>query len=70
MALIPPRPAPVPTSGPVYWLRRNLFSGPFNTVLTLVTGAVVAWALYNLATFVFVDASWEQVWRNMKLFGV
>jgi len=67
---IAPRPAPVPTRGPVVWLRKNLFSSPSNTVLTLVTGTVVAFALYNLALFVFVDASWGQVWANMKLFGV
>lgn len=67
---IAPRPAPVPTRGPVVWLRKNLFSSPSNTVLTIVTGTVVAFALYNLALFVFVDASWGQVWANMKLFGV
>ncbi len=68
--VIQPRPAPVPTRGPLVWLRRNLFSSPFNTVLTLVAGVFVAFALYNLALFIFVDASWGQVWANMKLFGV
>lgn len=67
---IEPRPAPVPTKGPVVWLKKNLFSSPFNTVLTIVTGAVVAFSLYNLAWFVFFDASWGQVWANMKLFAV
>lgn len=67
---IEPRPAPVPTRGPVVWLRKNLFSSPFNTLLTVVTGVIVAFSLYNLALFVLVDASWGQVWANMKLFGV
>lgn len=68
--LIEPRPAPVVTRGPGYWLRRNLFSSPANSVLTVVTAVIVAWAVFNFLTFVFVDASWGQVWRNMKLFGV
>jgi len=68
--VIEPRPAPVPTRGPAVWLRRNLFSSPFNSVLTVVTGALVAFSLFNLARFVLVDASWGQAWANMKLFGV
>lgn len=68
--MIPPRPAPVKARGFRYWTRRNLFSSPFNSALTVVAAVVVAWAAYNLLTFVFVDASWGQVWRNMKLFGV
>ncbi len=68
--MIEPRPAPVPTRGPLVWLRRNLFSSPFNAVLTVLTGVVAAFVIYNFALFVFVDASWGQVWANMKLFGV
>lgn len=68
--VIESRPAPVPTRGAMVWLRRNLFSSPLNTLLTVVTGAFVAFAVYNLAAFVFVQASWGQVWANMKLFGV
>lgn len=68
--MIEPRPAPIPTRGPLVWLRRNLFSSPFNAVLTVVTGFVAAFVIYNFALFVFVDASWGQVWANMKLFGV
>ncbi len=70
MQMIPPRPAPTPTSGVGFWFRKNLFNGPFNTALSLVAGAMVVWALYNLGTFIFVEASWGQVWVNMKLFGV
>lgn len=70
MQMIPPRPAPVPTSGPAYWLRKNLFSSPFNTVMTVVVGLILAWATFNLLNFIFIEGSWEQVWRNLKLFGV
>ena len=68
--LIEPRPAPVPTRGAGVWLRRNLFSSPFNTVLTIVAGAFAVIAMVGILRFVFVDASWGQVWANMKLFGV
>src|SRR5690554_4542101 len=70
MQMIPARRAPTPTSGFAYWTKKNLFNGPFNTVMTLVAGAVAAWALFNLGMFIFVEASWAQVWNNMKLFGV
>ncbi len=68
--VIEPRPAPVPTRGVVAWLRKNLFSSPFNTVLTLLAGAFAAFAVYGLLNFIFVEASWGQDWVNMKLFGV
>jgi general L-amino acid transport system permease protein len=68
--VIQPRPAPVATRGIGVWLRKNLFSSPLNSVLTLITGVIVAFAVYNMLVFVFVDGSWAQVWRNMKLFGV
>lgn len=68
--LIPARPAPVKTSGVAHWLRHNLFDGPFNTVMTLVTALILGWAVYSLLTFIFVEASWGLVWKNMKLFGV
>ncbi len=68
--VIESRPPPVPTRGPLVWLKRNLFSSPFNSILTVVTGVVVALSLYGLLTFIFVEASWGQVWVNMKLFGV
>lgn len=67
--VIPPRPAPVSAVGARAWLRRNLFSSPANTVLTVVAAALLAVVVTNLVAFVFFDASWAQVWRNQKLFG-
>ena len=52
------------------WVRRNLFSSAFNSVLTVVMGAVVVWATYRLVVFVFVTAEWEIVQRNLTLFMV
>ncbi len=68
--LIPARPAPVKTSGVAHWLRQNLFAGPFNSILTIFAFVAVGWAAYSLLTFIFVEASWGLVWKNMKLFGV
>jgi len=51
-------PPPSSTSGPVAWLRANLFSSWFNIVLTLVA----VWLLWSivvpLVKFAFIDAVW------------
>jgi general L-amino acid transport system permease protein len=55
---------------PGQWVHENLFSSPFNSVLTIVLGGLLAWAAYRLARFVFVSADWEVVRRNLRLFMV
>ena len=60
----PERPAERRLS-PREWARKNLFSSWFNTLLTLAFGALLAWALFRAAQFVFVDARWEVIERNM-----
>ena len=57
---------PQKSSSPGEWARRNLFSSWFNGVLTVVFGALLAWAAYRLGRFVFVDARWEIVDENLK----
>ncbi|SDX18056.1 amino acid ABC transporter permease [Litoreibacter albidus] len=55
---IPPSPPPVTEAGAVKWVRENLFSGVFNTVLTLVAIYFVA----RFAVFVFpwfYNGVWE-----------
>ena len=44
--MLPPRPPPVHSPGPVRWLRRNLFSGPLNIVLTLL-GLALLWVVVS-----------------------
>jgi general L-amino acid transport system permease protein len=56
---------PVRRVTPGRWVRANLFDGWLNTVLTVVFGAIVAWAAYRIARFVFVDARWEIIDRNI-----
>lgn len=42
--MLPPQPPPGQGLGPLQWLRRNLFSGPLNILLTLI-GIAIIWSL-------------------------
>jgi general L-amino acid transport system permease protein len=64
------RPPPVRTSGVVGWLRINLFSSPFNAIVTIVVGAILLWSGFGLLRWIFFEASWDRVWVNLKLFAV
>lgn len=50
--------APLSVAGPIAWVRNNLFSGPVNTLLTLVCVYIVATTVPDLIRFYFVDAVW------------
>jgi general L-amino acid transport system permease protein len=67
-----PEPERPPTRRltPQEWVRENLFSTWWNGLLTVVFGAALAWALYKIARFVFFDAEWEIVERNLRNFMV
>jgi general L-amino acid transport system permease protein len=58
-----PLPPPVAASGPVAWLRQNLFSSPFNIVLTIVCLGLILWLAPPLVRFLIVDAVWEGATR-------
>jgi general L-amino acid transport system permease protein len=66
-----PLPAPEPEAPPERrlppreWARENLFSSWFSTLLTVAFGLLLGWALFRAAQFVFVDARWEVIERNM-----
>jgi general L-amino acid transport system permease protein len=57
--LLPPAPPPRRTGGPVGWLRTNLFSGPGNTLTTLVILAGLALLLPPVFRFLVTDAVWR-----------
>jgi general L-amino acid transport system permease protein len=64
-------PVPVPEQPtrsltPRAWARENLFSGPVNTAVTILFGLLLAWVAYRAIWFVFVDARWEIVERNIE----
>ena len=54
-------PPPRSETGLVGWLRANLFSSWFNTVLTVVVGAVAGWALWFGLRWLFVDADFTVI---------
>jgi general L-amino acid transport system permease protein len=51
-------PPPNLARGPIAWIRENLFSGPFNTILTLVVLYLLYVAVPPLVKFLFIDAVW------------
>ncbi|MQA85914.1 MAG: ABC transporter permease subunit [Streptosporangiales bacterium] len=52
---------------PGRWLRENLFSTWYNSVLTVLFAALLGLLLYRVGRFVFVDGRWEIIERNLRL---
>ncbi len=60
----PDLPAPMLTSGPLYWMKKNLFSGWFNTLLT-IAGLLLLWQIVPpLVNWMFLDAVFVAADRN------
>ncbi|MBD2257889.1 amino acid ABC transporter permease [Pseudanabaena sp. FACHB-2040] len=55
-------------STPIVWLQKNLFNSWFNSILTLVLGGILAWALFNLVSWAFTEALWEVIPANLPLY--
>ena len=45
--MLPPQEPPIREAGVVKWLRENLFSGPLNSVLTILGLLALYWVLSN-----------------------
>jgi general L-amino acid transport system permease protein len=58
-------PPPSMVHGPLAWMRANLFSGPLNTVLTLLALYIVYVALPPIVRFFFIDAVWTGADRDV-----
>ena len=54
-------PPPRMETGTAGWVRANLFNSRFNSVLTIVAGAVTILALWYGLKWVFLDAEWRVV---------
>ena len=63
-------PPPSTAVGLLAWLRQNLFSGIVSSVITIVLGAAIAWAIIGLAGWAIGEARWSVVTGNLKLFLV
>ena len=44
---------PVTLVGPIGWARTNLFSGPFNTIVSVISILFVAWILSLILPWIF-----------------
>lgn len=55
---------------PGQWVKSNLFNNWYNTLITIVMGAIILWAGYYTLRFVFVTARWEPVEKNLELFMI
>ena len=50
---------------PREWVRENLFGSTLDSILTVIFALFLAWVAYRVGRFVFVDARWEIVERNI-----
>jgi general L-amino acid transport system permease protein len=55
--------------GPVQWLRKNLFSTWFNTLLTLASLALIIVAVRGIVNWIVYVADWAPVTHSLKLFA-
>ncbi|MBB5754875.1 amino acid ABC transporter permease [Prosthecomicrobium pneumaticum] len=66
-AMAPAQPAPRSTVGVAGWLRTNLFSSLWNTVLTLLAIALIVSIVVPTVRFTLVDAVWSGEGREACL---
>lgn len=68
---VPPSEAPPRTEiGVLGWLRHNLFSSVWNTILTLIAGWLTFALLRIAIQFIFLQADWTVVTHNLVLFAI
>lgn len=64
------RRPPVRETGLLKWLRENLFNSPVDTVITIVTFAVVGYFLYGFLNWALFEAQWEVVFLNLRFLNL
>jgi len=63
-------PPPIAQVGAIAWVRKNLFSNWFNTLLTLVLGLVLGRTLIGFLTWATTTAKWQLIPANLSLFFI
>ncbi len=58
-------PAP---PGPITWIRKNLFSNWFNSLLTLISAAILYFFVIELVRWLFITADWRPVTTSPLLY--
>lgn len=66
----PSQKPPASETGAIGWLRANLFNNLFNSILTLLSLAILYFFLRNFLAWVLFDAFWQPIWVNRKLLAV
>ena len=61
---------PKSTIGVLPWIKENLFSTWYNTLLTLIALGLLYFLLKGILTWAFTDAKWEVIPANLQLFAV
>jgi len=68
--VIEARRPPVAATGALAWMRRNLFGSVLSSVATVVLLVAIVYVVWSLLSWIFLTASWQQLWNNLKLFAV
>lgn len=69
--VLEPLPSPEPEGPPGRrltpreWMRQNLFGSVLDSILTVAFALLLAWIAYRVGKFVFADARWEIIERNI-----
>jgi general L-amino acid transport system permease protein len=63
-------PPPIAQVGAIAWVRKNLFSNWFNTLLTVVLGLVLGRTLIGFLTWATTQAKWQLIPANLSLFFI
>jgi general L-amino acid transport system permease protein len=63
-------PPPIAEVGAIAWVRKNLFSNWFNTLLTIVLGLILGRTLIGFFTWATTQAKWQLIPANLSLFFV
>lgn len=66
----PTSPPPVAQVGPVAWLRKNLFNGWFNSLLTIVLVLILGRSLIGFLQWATAIAQWQVIPANLPLYFV
>ena len=56
---IPPSPPPPATTGPMGWIKENLFSGFVNSILTILAFGLILWLVPGVIQWAFIDGVWN-----------
>ena len=61
-------PPPSTAVGPLAWLRANLFSGPINSLITIILAVGMGWLALTIGEWAVTEARWSVVSNNLRLF--